>query len=68
MANRIESGDLIRDTTPGIFFAGIVVGEAVHRFGPAWIVEYEPDKRSAIFKDNAELWVKEYRKGKGKGR
>ena len=54
----IEAGDLIKSANP--FYAGVVIGEAKHTLGDAWIVE-GGEKPTIIFKDDAELWVKHYR-------
>lgn len=58
MAGRmnIETGDWIKTLNP--FYAGVVVGEAVHKLGTVWIVDDGSGKRSMIFKDEAVLWCK----------
>ena len=53
----IEPGDLIKSRNP--FYAGIVIGEAIHKLGAVWIVD-GGSKPTIIFKDEAELWVKDY--------
>ncbi len=52
----IEVGDCIKTYNP--FFAGWVIGEAVHKLGEVWIIDAGEGKRSMIFKDDAILWVK----------
>ena len=53
----IEIGDLIKSRNP--FYAGVVTGEAKHKLGAVWIVD-GGGKPTIIFKDEAELWVKDY--------
>jgi len=53
----IAVGDLIKQRNP--FYAGVVIGEATHKLGAAWIVD-DGSKPTIIFKDEAELWVKDY--------